>query len=61
MLFERAPLHGLASCGAAGVSEALALTMDEKLISLRWVGCRRISDLGPAFVGCDDSHAAGIV
>jgi (S)-mandelate dehydrogenase len=61
VLLGRAPLYGLASRGAAGAGEVLALMMDEMLISLRLLGCQGIGDLGPACVGRDDSHAACLV
>lgn len=50
VLLGRAPLYGVAARGGAGVSEVLALMMDEMRIALRLLGCQKISDLGPAFV-----------
>ena len=53
VLLGRAPLYGVASRGGAGVSDVLALLMDEMLIAMRLVGCQTLDDLGPAFVGRD--------
>lgn len=61
VLLGRAPLYGLASRGAAGASEVLALMMEEMLISLRLLGCQGIGDLGPACVARDGSHGADLV
>ena len=61
VLLGRAPLYGVASRGAAGASEVLALMMDEMLISLRLLGCQEIGDLGPAFLGRDGSPDAGLL
>ncbi|MFT4063773.1 alpha-hydroxy acid oxidase [Paraburkholderia sp.] len=53
VLLGRAPLYGLASRGAAGVREVLALMMSEMLIAMQLLGCERIEDLGRTFVGRD--------
>jgi (S)-mandelate dehydrogenase len=51
VLLGRAPLYGVAARGGTGASEVLALMMEEMRIAMRLLGCQKISDLGPAFVG----------
>ncbi|WP_175694056.1 alpha-hydroxy acid oxidase [Burkholderia ambifaria] len=57
ILLGRAPLYGLASRGAVGVREILALMMSEMLITMQLLGCERIEDLDQTFVGRDDGLA----
>ncbi|WP_144141376.1 alpha-hydroxy acid oxidase [Paraburkholderia sp. BCC1884] len=50
VLLGRAPLYGLASRGGAGVTDVLALMMNEMQITLRLLGCNALAQLGPRCV-----------
>lgn len=58
VLLGRAPLYGLAARGNDGARDVLALLLNEMTIAMRLLGCARIGDLGPAFVGLQKAEAA---
>lgn len=50
VLLGRAPLYGVAAGGEAGAADILAILRNELEITLRLLGCPRVSDLGRHFV-----------
>lgn len=50
VLLGRAPLYGLAACGGQGVADVLAIFRDEIEITLRLIGCARLSQLDASVV-----------
>lgn len=48
VLLGRAPLYGVAACGAAGAAGVLALLLDELRTTMQLLGCAGVDDLTPA-------------